>query len=655
MLFLRTFFSGICFFSLNCAYADQTIYELPSIGASASPPFLYSQSPELGNQVIISNSQIIRSGANNIGELINNVAGIQYTSGFSADPQILIHSEPAMILVNGVPLTNFSMSNPDINLIPLSEIKQIVITPGVEGTTYGNQSLGGVVNIITKSPHDAEKSLTLAMGAPWMNQVIGTIAGPLNNANFYQLDAQNEFDSGYRDNNQQNITHADASFEHDDALGSVTTNVDIMRQLLQFPGYLTDVQVAQNSQQSIASQEQGTYQANTGLIGFNWNRNLNSLWQAQTNLSLRAQDAASDLGGNFDQDYRTATLAPELKGQFQAFNRPINASIGLMLSEETYSFQSPTFSASNITGANQQQYSTYGSLDIPLTHQLSLTGSGRLLAVETAGQFYNDTTFQYNPESTQSQNLALATLGLSDQVNQDTAVYIRRAMGYQLPFIDESNFTANPNTGFGLQATTSTAYETGLNWQGNALQFNTEAFLINLQNEIGFFSPPNGIAANYNLAPTRRQGVSVDGNYQATNKWDFGASLTLMNNYFRQGIDSGDEIPGASDVLGDINARYQINQIWSLYGESEYTGTQYAQGDNANVTSKIPGYWVDNIAVEAQFSAWQLSLRLNNITNNTYYLTTVYNQFITAPHNNDVAYYPAPGRNFMLSLNYNFE
>ena len=261
---------------------------------------------------------------------------------------------------------------------------------------------------------------------------------------------------------------------------------------------------------------------------------------------------------------------------------------------------------------------------------------------------------QFNPESSQSQTLALGTIGLNDQFNQQTTLYIRRAMGYQLPFIDESNDTINPGAGFGLQPTTSTAYEMGGNWQGASLQWDAEAFLINLKNEIGFYTPQNGIAANYNLSPTRREGITADANYQATIKWTLGTSLTVMNNVFQSGADSGDKIPGASDVLADLNARYQLTSVWSIYGESQYVGPQFAEGDSANVSSQIPGYWVENLAINAEFSAWLFSLRLDNLTNQLYYSAAVYAPYITAANDNPVAYYPATGRTAMVTLTYRY-
>ena len=644
---------GLCLLGFGRGHASSPIYQLPSVGVTAEPPFLYQVSPQLGNQVIISHSQIVRSGANNIGQIINNIAGVQYISGLSAEPQILIHAEPALILVDGQPLTNFSMSNPDVNLIPIAEIDKIIITPSVAGTIYGNQSLGGVINIITKPTMTPEQTISILVGSPWMNQIVGVSGGPINQDAAYRADVQNQFNQGYRNNSEEDMGRGGVSLQRNYDTGSVLLRTDVMRQTEDYPGFLTDIQVAQNQKQSFADQGQGDYQANTGLLSLNWIQDLHELWQLKTNISDRAETANSNLDGAFSQNYNTLILNPELSGRFSLQDKPIQAMLGLMFSNENYSLASPSFFA-NINGARQQQYSTYGSLNLPLSRNLSVAASGRLLAIETQGQFFNTTTFEFNPESSQSQNLALATIALNEQINKETTLYVRRAMGYQLPFIDESNFTANINTGFGLQATTSTSYESGITWKGARLQWDMEAFLTNIDNAIGFFIPPDGIAANYNLAPTRSQGVTGGASYQASQKWTLGTSLTLMNNYFLEGTYVGSKTPGAADILADLNARYQLNSIWSIYAESQYVGPEFAEGDNANVSSEIPGYWIENLAVNAEFSSWLLSFRIDNLSNTLNYLATVYDPYITEPHNNPVAYYPAAGRTAIVSLTYHF-
>jgi iron complex outermembrane receptor protein len=379
---------------------------------------------------------------------------------------------------------------------------------------------------------------------------------------------------------------------------------------------------------------------------------LNNVWSSKTVFDYRQQSSQSvwlgPYGSTYNQDYATARINPELDGSVYALNRNIQSHMGVMFSNETYDFLSPVTSSSLIHDANQQQYSAYGNINIPLINKISLSTSARYVGIDTHAQFFNNT----GPEapSSQRQQLGLLSLSLNNQFTTNTSGYIRRAMGYQLPFIDESNYTANPNGGFGLKATTSTSYETGIDWHNADWQTQAEAFIDELHNEIAYYVPVgSSYGANYNLPPTKREGLSLDAEYEPTLKWTFHVSTTLMNNRFEQGQYAGNEIPGASEILGDFSARYQFTKVWSLYGESQYTGSQYAQSDNTNSTAAIPSYWLFNIALNAEFTAWELSLRVDNITNTQYNLATFYSQ---GSGSNNILYYPAAGRTAMLQITY---
>lgn len=632
---------------LSC-FADTTpLYQLPQIDADAKPPFSYKLSPGLGNQVIISSSQIIRSGASNLSQLLNNIAGLQFISGLGDEPQILIHSEPALIMLDGIPLTNFSMSTPDVSLIPLSEIAEVIITTGTVGTEYGNQSLGGSINIITKNPAEAEHHLSVVLGLPLMSQVNYVASGPMDLHNAYRLNIQNEYDQGYRKSSQQSNNQAGLKLEHWNDTNKIELDVYGLHQTIHFPGYLTASEAAQGPTQSLQGQEDEI--SNTGLINLSLSHQFNQTWQGKTLLSYRSQqaDINYNTGGIYQQNYQTVSINPELSGDLSALNRSMHSIAGLILSNETYNYGGPVITDSSINDASQQQYSGYGSINLPLIKKISLNTAGRVVAIDTHGQFVNYNTTTLNPPSSQTQQLGLVTVSLNDQFNDQTTGYIRRAMGYQLPFIDESNDTGAVNTGFGLKATTSTAYETGINWHNNQWQTDAELFLINLDNEIAYYSPPDfSPGYNYNLPPTHREGVSWDAQYEPTVKWTLRVSSTIMNNRFREGLNSGDEIPGASEILGSLSARYQLTPIWSVYAESQYTGPQYAEGDNANLSAAIPGYWLENIAVNAEFHDWLWSFRVDNLTNVQYNLATLY----YAP--DFIAYYPAAGRTAMMQITY---
>lgn len=89
-----------------------------------------------------------------IGEVINAASGIEFkdygTPGAIASVFIRgIPSNGTLVLLNGHPLNFVTNSMADLSFINLHAIKRIEIVKGPVSTLYGNNALGGVVNIIT--------------------------------------------------------------------------------------------------------------------------------------------------------------------------------------------------------------------------------------------------------------------------------------------------------------------------------------------------------------------------------------------------------------------------------------------------------------------------------------------------------------------------
>ena len=123
---------------------------------------------------IISRQEIEASGASNVSEVLRNQGGIYLTDFFGAGT----HSSVAMrgfssstaasntlVIVDGRRLNNIDLSAPDLNSISIKDIERIEIIQGSAGTLYGDQAVGGVINIITKVPEQARKEIQLSAGS----------------------------------------------------------------------------------------------------------------------------------------------------------------------------------------------------------------------------------------------------------------------------------------------------------------------------------------------------------------------------------------------------------------------------------------------------------------------------------------------------------
>jgi outer membrane receptor for ferrienterochelin and colicins len=108
---------------------------------------------------VIHADEIINLGAKNVGEVLEERAGIIITQDgarggiLSAQLQGL-NDEHTLILVDGVPIIGRIAGQLDLSRLSVQNIQRIEIVKGAASSLYGSEAVGGVVHIITKDPED---------------------------------------------------------------------------------------------------------------------------------------------------------------------------------------------------------------------------------------------------------------------------------------------------------------------------------------------------------------------------------------------------------------------------------------------------------------------------------------------------------------------
>jgi len=114
------------------------------------------------NITIITSEEIERKGATDISDVVKNVPGLtarKYADGevrFDIRGQNTMYANRNVVVtVDGVPINKIN-GGYDTSQIPVGSIERVEVVPGGGGVLYGNGTLGGVVNIVTKSPQNKE-------------------------------------------------------------------------------------------------------------------------------------------------------------------------------------------------------------------------------------------------------------------------------------------------------------------------------------------------------------------------------------------------------------------------------------------------------------------------------------------------------------------
>ena len=163
---------------------------------------------------VITSEDIAHSPAQSIQEIIAQTPGVQLTSlyggvngvgttvdlrGFGA-----FATANSLVLINGRRLNDIDMAGVDLSTIPRDSIERIEITRGNSGAVlYGDNAVGGVINIVTKTGVGGPPvAIRAEGGAGSFNQRLAAVSTAVNSGPWSASFYGNGFKSdGYRVNN----------------------------------------------------------------------------------------------------------------------------------------------------------------------------------------------------------------------------------------------------------------------------------------------------------------------------------------------------------------------------------------------------------------------------------------------------------------------
>ena len=106
---------------------------------------------------VLRREDITRAGASDLAAVLTEYTGIDLQGGHPNGSGIMLQgigSERVLVLVDGQPVAGRISGVFDVSRIPVSVVERVEIVKGPQSTLYGSEAMGGVVNIITRSPLD---------------------------------------------------------------------------------------------------------------------------------------------------------------------------------------------------------------------------------------------------------------------------------------------------------------------------------------------------------------------------------------------------------------------------------------------------------------------------------------------------------------------
>ncbi len=589
---------------------------------------------------VISADTIAQSGASSVEQLLRGEGTLQVRDslGNGRDVRIAIRGltagQNALILVDGRKINNSDLSEPDLTAISLVDVERIEILEGGAGVLFGDQAVGGVVNIITVEGKRQGGLARAGYGSYDTRDLQLTYTGRVVDNLDYRFSAQGQKANGYRDLAEVDYRHfrGDLGYRYG---GGNRIYLEMQKSDNEYllPGALLAGEMAADRRQ--AGNSYNDYNMATETVRLGLNQRLggdNQLLVAYTDRdqSVDVEGRSLTFGDSVTaQSRRVQTWDPRLVVNAG----PARLTLGADIEDFDYNLAVNSAFGLSASEHRHRRRSEYAQVILAATESLQLSAGYRhaALDVNVDGGYF---------ETDYDDSLEVRQLGFSWQFRNGFRLYGNRDETFRFPLPDENvDFLGHV---VALEPQRGVALELGGQWRGSSVGVNIALFRHAIEDEIGYDAES---FSNVNFDDSLRRGGTLDIDWQPDSQWQTRLSLSRFSAEFVSGELKGNRLPGVSEQLAKLVVNYTPVAVVNLYGEMVYTGsTLVDMVDNSPV---IGGYSVFNLAASYSWRQWVARIRFNNITGKTYSeLTTFFGV---------QAYYPSPRLNAALSLEYRFE
>ncbi len=618
-----------------------------SSSSAQLPPMVITRATNLkaptpASVAVIDREQIEASASSDLLDVLRSQAGLQIrdTMGDGNRAAISLRgfgenaANNTLVLVDGRRLNQPTLASADLNSIPLANIERIEIIRGAGTVLYGDQAVGGVINIITRTPSSNEAYVEASRGSHDHEAFRGHLHQQLGGGFSLYASGETRSNDNYRDHNNADYSNAFARLRYEHDNGHVFYEYQTVDDELLFPNALS---LAQRRQDRKQSNSLAWNDSKSQVHRLALEQRLSEVWSAHLDYSHSDQDGVGSFGpgSEFTQGTRIETISPRLTARFDS---PLGQAEWLLGHDHiTSDYEYLASWGDTLAQQTLRDWYTQFSQDL---------GNGLNLVIGYRASEADD-------ESTASSRAhrdreGSGSIGLSWQANEQTRVFIRREDVLRWANVDENGFVS-PGVTF-LKPQTGESWESGVEWNDTIQQYRLTVYRLELEDEL-MYDPtapgPNSAwgfdGANINLDKTLRKGILLEAERQLSADLSIGGQYSFTDSEYRDGSFKGNDVPWVSRHSASAHVSYEILPGLRSYVEAVYTGKRYYSGDDANIQQKAGSYTLVNAALAYEYKQFNTKLRINNLTGKRY------DAFATA-----ASRYPAPEEEVQLSVGYRF-
>ena len=649
---------------------------------------------------VITAEEIAHSPAQTLQEIIAQAPGVQLQSLFGgvngAKTSIDLRGFGAfatantLVLINGRRLNDIDMAQVDLSTLPLNSIERIEITRGNSGAVlYGDNAVGGVVNIVTKNGVGGPPvAIRGEAGIGSFNQRMAQVSAATNfgpwSTSYYGNGIKSD---GYRANNALDQRNGIGNINYTTPDLTAFVTVTGSDQKLGFPGgRIVDASIGVNELVTARTAaatpfDYGNQQGASATAGFT-----KTLWNGAELIvdgGVRKKDTQSGFFGtvpfasplpSFSSTYNDASLqtwsiTPRLSVKNSIFGIPSQILTGIDYYDATFHQERGAFKGvqpGHIYDLSQQTLAGYWQHTIGLLPTTDFSYGARIQNTSLSARdrynpnapdcamFFNCSAQALPLDSNETQYALHA--GLEHRFNNVFSVFGRAARAFRTPDVDErvssgpafDAFFTPLSGNFKLKTQTSNDVEGGFRIKAGVFQMQSSIYNMDLENEI-HFNP--ALFYNVNLDPTRRYGSETSASLRVSDSVVLRAGFAYTRAVFREGPFAGMDVPLVSHYTASGGVTWNI---WQDYLVLDATlrawGERFMDNDQANTQRRIPADATVDLKLGGVYEHFFWSLSVNNLLNALYYDYAIASSFTPGRF----SAYPLPGRTYMVKAGATF-
>lgn len=593
---------------------------------------------------VITAEQIRDAGIDNANEAIRKLGGVygrQSLAGPRDFPLDLRGFGPngdqnMVILLDGVRISENELSTPLLSSIPIDSIERIEIVRGGSSVLYGSGATGGSIQIITRRPqaNSGHGSLVGEVGSQGQRGARAQVSRGWDNMSIDASYAKSRSDN-WRDNaqsSQENLSTTVQWFASDWRFG---LRASLARSDFGLPGSLSQAQYEANPRQSTKPQDRGSYD-NDSVTAFLERRF--GAFDVAAELAHREKISRANYlssGSSAQVNIRGTQFSPRLRHVLTQGDWKNEAIAGIDLAEWT-AYNNASYGDSD---AAQRSKALYLRDEIEFARNARLAGGVRrelFTQQSDSGQY--DRNSAVHAWDLQASYAPLPLL----------RAFAKTGQSYRLATPDENGYTALP-TGAVLKPQVSHDLELGATVGNSGRQVTVRWFRHRLRDELYYDPTANGgFGANSNLAPTRHQGVEVEGRMQLSETLALNASYQHIDARFEDGANSGKQLALVPANTLSTRISWKSGQQSADVG-ARWVDRQRMGNDFTNTCARMPSFTTFDARYALRVSAWELAVTGTNLADRKYY-----SQAYDCSGGAVSGIYPEDGRAVKFTARYDF-